>query len=73
MSAESGNHYAQELMNHSDNNNSTVLANSIVSLLTNLGRIIEDDNSRSRKNISRTDRKLMQAIQRKKRELGIIF
>nr|WP_297958091.1 MobP3 family relaxase [uncultured Ruminococcus sp.] len=71
MSAESGNHYAQELMNHSDNNNSTVLANSIVSLLTNLGRIIEDDNSRSRKNISRTDRKLMQAIQRKKRELGI--
>ena len=71
MSAESGNHYAQELMNHSDNNNSTVLANSIVSLLTNLGRIIEDDNSRSRKNISRTDRKLMQAIQRKKRELGV--
>lgn len=71
LSAESGNHYAQELMNHSENNNSTVLANTIVSLLTNLGRIIEDDNSRSRKNISRIDRKLMQAIQRKKRELGI--
>ena len=71
MSAKSGNQYAQELLNHSDINNSSVLANTVVSLITNLGRIIEDDNRRSRKNISRADRKLMQAIQRKKRELGI--
>ena len=71
MSAKSGNQYAQELLNHSDINNSSVLANTVVSLITNFGRIIEDDNRRSRKNISRADRKLMQAIQRKKREIGI--
>ena len=71
MSAENGNEYAREIMNHSDSNNSAVLANTVVSLLTNLGRIIEDDNRHSRKNISRADRKLLQAIQRKKRDLGI--
>lgn len=71
ISAESGNQYAQELLNHSDNNNSAVLANTVVSLLTNLGHIIEDDNRRSSKKISRVDRKLLNAIQRKKRELGI--
>lgn len=71
MSVESGNRYAQELLNHSNSDNGTVLANTVVSLLTNLGRIIEEDNRRSRKNISRADRKLLQAIQRKKRGLGI--
>jgi len=71
ISAENGNDYARELINHSDSNNSAVLTNTVVSLLTNLGRIIEDDNCRSRKNISRADRKLLQAIQRKKREIGI--
>lgn len=71
MSAESGNQCAQELINHYDSNNSEVLVNTVVMLLTNLGRIIEDDNRRSRKNTSRAERKLMHAIQRKKRELGI--
>jgi len=71
ISAENGNDYARELINHSDSNNSAVLTSTVVSLLTNLGRIIEDDNCRSRKNISRADRKLLQAIQRKKREIGI--
>ena len=71
ISAESGNQHAQELLNHSNSNNSAILANTVISLLTNLGRIIEDDNRRSRKNISRADRKLLNAIQRKKRELGI--
>ena len=71
MSAESENQYAQELLTHSDSNNSEVLVNTVVSMLTNLGRIIEEDNRRSRKNISRVDRKLLQTIHRKKRELGI--
>ena len=71
ISAESGNQYALELLNQSDSNNIAVLVNTVVSLLTNLGRIIEDDNRRNRNNISRADRKLLQAIQRKKRELGI--
>ena len=71
MSSESGNQYAQELLNHSNSNNNALLANTVVGLLTNLGHIIEEDNRRSRKNISHADRKLLQAIQRKKRELGI--
>lgn len=69
--AESGNQYAQKLLNNYDNSNSAALANTAVSLLINLERVIEDDNRRSRKNISRADRKLLQAIQRKKREHGI--
>ena len=39
--------------------------------MINLGRIIEEDNRRSRKNISRADRKLLRIIQKKKQELGI--
>lgn len=71
ISAEKGNQYAKELLNNLDNNNSLVLANTVVSLITNLGRIIEEENRRSRKNVSHADRKLMQAIQRKKHELGL--
>lgn len=71
MSAQNGNEYAWELLNHYDSNNRAVLANIVVSLLTNLGRIIEDDNRRSRKKISRADRKLMYIIQKKKETLGV--
>lgn len=71
ISTEDANQYAKELLNLSDGNNGALLANTVVSLLVNLGRIIEEDNNRSRKNISRADRKLFQAIQRKKRDLGI--
>ena len=71
ISAENGNQYAQKLLNNYDSSNCAALANTAVSLLINLGRVIEDDNRRSRKNISRADRKLLHAIQRKKRELGI--
>ena len=71
ISTEDANQYAKELLNLSDGNNGALLANTVVSLLLNLGRIIEEDNNRSRKNISRADRKLFQAIQRKKRDLGI--
>lgn len=70
ISAESGNQYALELLNHSDSDNNSALMNTVVSLLINLGQIIEDDNQRSRKNISRADRKLLKAIQSKKHELG---
>lgn len=71
ISTEEGNQYAKELLNLSDGNKGALLADIVVSLLVNLGRIIEEDNNRSRKNISRADRKLFQAIQRKKRDLGI--
>ena len=71
MSAEAGNECAQRLLDNSDNYNSLVLKSTVSSLIVNLGCIIEEDNRRSRKNMPRLDRKLMQVIQRKKRELGI--
>ena len=71
MSAKSGTQYAHELLNYSDNKNSSILANTAISLLTNLGRIIEDDNQRSRKKNIKIDRKLMHIIQKKKEEMGV--
>ena len=71
MSAEAGNEYAQRLLDYSDNYRSAMLISTVSSLIVNLGRIIEEDNRRSRKNMPHSDRKLMQVIQRKKRELGI--
>ena len=71
MSAESGNEYAQRLLENADNYHSAMLTSTVASLMINLGRIIEEDNRRSRKNISRADRKLMHIIQRKKEDLGI--
>lgn len=71
MSTESGNEYAQRLLENADNYHSAMLTSTVASLMINIGRIIEEDNRRSRKNISRTDRKLMRIIQRKKEGLGI--
>ncbi len=71
MSAEAGNEYAQRLLETADNHNSAMFTSTVASLMINLGRIIEEDNRRSRKNISRADRKLMHIIQRKKEDLGI--
>ena len=71
MSAESGNEYAQHLLENADNYNYAMLTSTVVGLMINLGRIIEEDNRRSRKNISRADRKLMHIIQKKKENLGI--
>lgn len=49
----------------------SIFAGTVAKLLVDLGSFIEDDNRRSRKNISRADRKLMSIIHRKKQELGI--
>ena len=70
MSAEAGNEYAQHLLENADNN-SEMITSTITSLMLNLCNIIEEDNRRSRKNISRADRKLLRIIQKKKQELGI--
>ena len=70
-SAEDGNEYAELLLRNSENYERAMITNTVTSLLANLGRIIEEDNRRSRKNISKADRKLISIIQRKKAELGI--
>ncbi|MCR4640216.1 MAG: hypothetical protein K5677_13470 [Ruminococcus sp.] len=69
-SASEGNEYAERLINY-DNGHNYMISNTIVSLLVDFGRIIEEDNARSRRRISRTDKKLRHLIQRKKQELGI--
>lgn len=70
-SASEGNEYAERLINY-DNGHNYMISNTIVSLLVDFGRIIEEDSARSRRNIShKADKKLRRMIQRKKQELGI--
>ena len=70
-SASEGNEYAERLIN-SANGHKYMISNTIVSLLVDFGRIIEEDSARSRRNIShKADKKLRRMIQKKKQELGI--
>lgn len=70
-SASEGNEYAERLINY-DNGHNYMISNTIVSLLVDFGRIIEEDSARSRRNIShKADKKLRRMIQKKKQELGI--
>lgn len=71
-SAEAGNEYAEKLMNYSNEEYSGAISNTVISLLIDLGRFIEEDNARHRRNISaKVDKKLQCMIQKKKQELGI--
>ena len=70
-SAADGNGYAEKLLNY-DGGYSFMISNTIVSLLADIGRFIEEDHARSRRKISmKIDKKLQRMIQKKKRELGI--
>ncbi len=63
----------EQMINNVNNTSfdNSIFAGTVAKLLVDLGNFIEEDNRRSRKNISRVDRKLMSIIQRKKQELGI--
>ena len=70
-SAADGNEYAEKLLNY-DGGHSYMISNTIVSLLADIGRFIEEDHARSRRKMSmKVDKKLQRMIQKKKRELGI--
>ena len=70
-SAADGNEYAEKLLNY-DGGHSYMISNTIVSLLADIGRFIEEDHARSRRKMSmKVDKKLQRIIQKKKRELGI--
>ena len=70
-SAADGNEYAEKLLNYNSGNN-YMISNTIVSLLADIGRFIEEDHARSRRKISmKVDKKLQRMIQKKKQELGI--
>ena len=59
-------------MNYSNSDYSGAIPNIVISLLVNLGRLIEEDNVRNRKNISaKVDKKLQRVIRKKKQTLGI--
>ncbi len=71
-SSADGNEFAEKLLNYSNNNYTGAISNTVISLLVDLGRFIEEDNSRSRRNIShKVDKKLQRMIQKKKLEHGI--
>ena len=71
-SAESGNEYAEKLINYSNDDYAGAISDTVISLLVNLGRFIEEDNSRRRRNISnKVDKKLQRMIHEKKEALGI--
>lgn len=70
-SAADGNEYAEKLLNY-DGGHRYMISNTIVSLLADIGRFIEEDHARSRRKMSmKVDKKLQRMIQKKKRELGI--
>lgn len=71
-SSADGNEFAEKLLNYSNSNYTGAISNTVISLLVDLGRFIEEDNSRSRRNIShKVDKKLQRMIQKKKLEHGI--
>ena len=71
-SAADGNEYAEKLLNY-DGGHNYMISNTIVNLLVDLGRFIEEDHARSRRKMSmKVDKKLQRMIQKKKQELGIM-
>lgn len=71
-SAESGNEYAEKLLNYYRYDYNDATSNIAISLLVNLGMMIEEDNFRRSKNIyPKFDKKLRRMINEKKESLGI--
>jgi hypothetical protein len=71
-SAEDGNEYAQNMLNHIDDFENAVLANTVFNLLVNLSRCIEDDyNQKFKSGRAGVDRKLRRMIRSKKQALGL--
>ena len=70
-SAEDGNPYAQEWLDHLEAYEQKVLADTVFGLLLYLGSVLEERYDRGVKHLQ-ADSKLRRMIQRKKRELGIM-
>ena len=71
-SADNGNEVAQNMLNHLDNLENTMLANTIFGLFANFSRCIEEDYTQKYKAVRRTvDSRLRRMIHRKKQSLGI--
>ena len=71
-SANDGNEYAQNMLQHMEDFENVILANTILGLFANLSRCIEDDYTQKYKSVRRTvDSRLRKMIYRKKQSLGI--
>ena len=71
-SADDGNEQAEALAKHAEDNDQAMLASCILSLFSHISRIIRDNYVRSQNRMQpKVDKKLRQAIQRKKADLGI--
>lgn len=71
-SADNGNEFAQNMLNHLDNLENTMLVNTIFGLFANLSRCIEDDYTQKYRSVRRTvDSRLRRMIHQKKQSLGI--
>lgn len=72
LSAEQGNPYAKNLLNHMHDFENAVMANIVLGLFVNLSRCIADDyNQRFHSNRMSADRKLRRIIREKKMAMGI--
>jgi TPR repeat protein len=71
-SANDGNEYAQNMLNHIDDFENAMLANTVFNLFVNLSRCIEDDyNQKFKSGRASVDRRLRRMILEKKKALGI--
>ena len=72
LSAEQGNEYAQNFLDHMNDFDNAMLANTIMSLFVNLSRCISNDyNQKFQSNKLSIDKKLRGGIQEKKMAMGI--
>ena len=71
-SANDGNEFAQNMLNHIDDFENEMLANTVFGLFVNMSQCIEDDYINSYNPLKvQTDKKLRKLIQKKKQEIGI--
>lgn len=74
LSAGQGNEYAQNLLDHMNDFDNAMLANTVMSLFVNLSRCIGNDyNQKFQSNKLSVDRKLRRVIQEKKMAMGVKY
>lgn len=72
QSADNGNKYAENLLQHIDDFDQVLLMNTVMNLFASISRILEEDYDRNHRKLqSKADNKLRRIIQKKKEELGI--
>ena len=71
QAANMGNEYAANMLQNLDRHNNTAVNNAVLSMLFSFGRLISDDYERKSRTRFVSERKLKDAIRRKKESLGL--